>query len=73
MKIKTEYDIEDIVYIKEDPDQLPHRVVGIFIDPGAVRYKLSYLGDICILYNFEISKEKDPLADLDKDKGSEED
>lgn len=72
MKLKTEYDIEDIVYIKSDPDQLPHTVIGIIIKPGAVQYELSYQGEVCILYNFELSKVKDPLADVDKPQNSEE-
>jgi hypothetical protein len=63
MKLKTEYDIEQIVYIRADPDQLPHTIIGIIIEPGAVRYKLSYLGDIFTLYNFEISKEKTIILD----------
>ncbi|HRP30425.1 MAG TPA: hypothetical protein PKV73_00970 [Agriterribacter sp.] len=66
MKLKTEYDIEDTVYIKNDPDQLPHTVVGIIIEPGAVLYRLSYLGDKCTLYNFELSKEKTLFPDVDE-------
>lgn len=61
MKIKTEYDIQDILYIKIDPEQLPHRVVGIVILPGAVKYRLSYLGEEYELYNFELSREMNPM------------
>lgn len=63
MKIKTEYDIEDVLYIKIDPEQLPHRVVGIVILPGAIKYRLSYLGEEYELYNFELSKDINLISD----------
>lgn len=72
MKIKTEHDISDTVYIKNDPDQLPHTITAIIIEPGAVRYRLSYLGDEYVLFNFEISKTKTIIPDDVKKPDDEE-
>lgn len=59
MKIKTEYDLEDKVYMKSDPYQTECIVVGFIIRPGQNKVEVSDCGNIYELYEFEISKEKD--------------
>jgi hypothetical protein len=58
IKIKTDLEFGSVWYIKNDPDQFPHHLVGIVLQPGNVfRFRLSYLGDIAELYDFECSQE----------------
>lgn len=55
-----------IWYIKHDPDQFPHQLVAVVLQPGNVfKFRLSYLGDVSELYDFECSQE--PNTDFTKD------
>jgi hypothetical protein len=66
ISIKTDLDWEtSIFYLKSDPDQLEHRLVAVIILPGkAVKFRLSYMGEITEVYDFEATQEKDELKTL---------
>lgn len=54
IKIKTDLELGSVWYIKNDPDHFPHILVGIVIVPGnQFKFKLSYLGDVQELHDFE--------------------
>lgn len=54
IKIRTDLELGSVWYIKNDPDHFPHILVGIVIVPGnQFKFKLSYLGDVQELYDFE--------------------
>lgn len=60
--INTEYDFEQVVYLKMDVEQNPRMVTAIKIRPGcAVEYGLTYATDETYHYGFEISSEKNVL------------
>jgi hypothetical protein len=73
IRVKTDIDFGDIFYLKSDPDQTEHILVGLIIVPGnQIKFRLSCFGDICEVYDFEASKEIDELKKLSSDKGGEE-
>lgn len=51
-------------YLKNDPEQLEHCLVGIILLPGKPKLMLSHQGIICEVYEFETSKEPDMLKKL---------
>lgn len=62
MNIKTKYKIGDIIYVNNDPEQLPRYLIGICVRVTGLIYEASYLGDVVELHEFEISDERNPLA-----------
>lgn len=73
IKIKTDLDFGQIFYLKSDPDQFEHRLVGVEFLPGnAVRFRLSCMGEECQVYDFEASSVIDQ-AKVDKSKDDEAD
>jgi hypothetical protein len=70
IKIKTDLEFGSTWFLKSDPEQLPHLLVGIIIKPGNIfKFQLSYMGDVCAVYDFEATDEPDreKLLNLDKD------
>lgn len=55
----NKYSIEEIVYLKTDPEQLPRMVTCIELRKNSVSYQLSCGTQVSYHYDFEISKEKD--------------
>lgn len=65
IRIKTDLFFGQTWYIKNDPDQLPHALVRVIIDPPMqFKFRLSYLGDIVEVYDFECSLEPDDTKRL---------
>lgn len=72
----------DSFYLKSDEDQLEHHLVRVILDPGstnkkgemgvAVKFRLSYMGEIVEVYDFETTTEPDKLKMINK-KGDEDD
>jgi hypothetical protein len=61
IKIKTDLEFGSVWYIKNDPDQLPHLLVGIIIVPGnQFIFRLDFMGDVVELYDFECSSIVNP-------------
>lgn len=60
MIIKVPYKYGKILYLVNDPEQLPHEFVGIVAGPGFIKYKLSYCGDEVDVYDFQTSEDRDP-------------
>mgnify|MGYP006266477595 CR=1 FL=1 len=59
IRIKTDLDFGQVWYIKYDPDQFEHQLVGLVVLPGnQFKFRLSYMGEISELYDFECSQEK---------------
>lgn len=60
ISIKTDLEWGSTWYIKNDPEQLPHLLVGVIIQPSK-QFKLiiSYMGDTVELYDFEVTNERD--------------
>ena len=72
MTIKTKYKFGDTLYIKNDPEQSEYFLVGLIARPSGILYELSFLGEILIVNEFEISETKDPLKTMGIDKEEEE-
>jgi len=58
MIIDSEYNYGDIVYLTEDKEQLPGRIVGIIGRPGQIKLEVSYAGAVTEVYDFEVSRTK---------------
>lgn len=70
IKIKTDLEFGQSIYLKNDCEQLEHSLVSVIVLPGnAVKFRLSYQGDICEVYDFEASTEIDKVKMLSSDKG----
>lgn len=61
MKIFTQYDIGQIVYLKTDPEQLKRIITRIMISPEGVGYQLAHGSDASEHYDIEISRDQDEL------------
>lgn len=61
MAIKYESALKwgEIFYLKNDPDQIEHCLVGIVLLPGKPKLVLSYLGEIYEVYECETTREPD--------------
>lgn len=65
IKIKVDLDWGQSIYIKSDPEQFEHTLVGIAVyPPNQIKFIISYFGEITELYDFECSIEKDTLKGL---------
>jgi hypothetical protein len=65
MRFKVPYEYGDIYYLKTDPEQLPHEIVGFIFRPGdQLILELSHGGMQIEVFDFQISKTKDPIAEL---------
>jgi hypothetical protein len=59
MKVATEFNIGDKVFVVNDSEQFPYFVVGIRVLPSAcVIYELKYMDERLECYEFELTKEK---------------
>lgn len=58
MNIKAKFLIQEIVFLKTDPEQLPRMVTGIVIRQDTLLYCLGSGANESSHYEFEISKEK---------------
>lgn len=60
IKIKTDLEWGSVWYVKNDPYQLPHLLVGLYILPSnQFKFQLSYMGEIVELYDFEVTDLRD--------------
>lgn len=60
IRIKTDLDFGQTIYIKTDPDQVDHTLIGIkVVPPNQIKFILSCYGEICELYDFECSTVRD--------------
>jgi len=67
IKIKSDLEFGSVWYCKADPEQLPHILVGVVVLPGnQFKFKLSYMGSVEELYDFECSNEKNPLMMMEE-------
>lgn len=74
VKIKIDLNFGDIIYIKNDYEQLPHVLVGIKIVPqNQVKFIISFFGEKSELYDFECSTERNELLYLESDSKDEDD
>jgi hypothetical protein len=65
ISIKTDLEWGQKMYLKDDPVQLEHSLVGVILKPGkAVKFELSHQGEICEVFDFEASTKKDELKRL---------
>lgn len=59
IKVEIEYDTEDIVYLRTDPERLPRMVVGVLLTPIGVMYLLRMGGeDVTDHYGCEITTDR---------------
>lgn len=73
IRIKTDLEWGQSFYVKNDPDQYEHKLVGIVIvPPNQLKFRLSYLGDVFELFDFECSTTKDINKTLDIPESEEE-
>jgi len=61
MKVETEYNIEEVVFLKTDKEQLPRIVVGVIIRKGTVLLELVHSVDYTTHYDYEVSKNQNIL------------
>lgn len=71
IKVKTDLEFGQSFYIKNDPEQLEHLLVGVIIlsgDKGGTQLKflLSHLGQTCEVWDYEVS----PTCDMIKRMGN---
>jgi hypothetical protein len=59
MKINTEFDLGEEVYISTDLDQYRRIITGIEISPGGIQYRLSVGMEFSWHYDVEISRDRD--------------
>lgn len=64
MKHDLDFDIEDIVYLRTDPEQLERLVTGINLRKSGVMYLLSCGTNDSLHYGFEIAKERDVIKSM---------
>lgn len=73
IKVKTDLEWGHEFYLKTDPEQFKHLLVGVILLPGnQLKFMLSYQGDISTVFDFECTSEPDyPLPiKLDDDEDS---
>lgn len=58
-QIKISFDIEDLVYVKMDPEQQPRIITGFKISKYDILYEASDQFGANYYYDFELSKNKD--------------
>jgi len=61
-KIKENWGTE--FYLKTDPEQIPRPLMGIYLGPGHVIYKLRAGLEVLEAYDFELSTEPDEVKRL---------
>jgi hypothetical protein len=61
MKQKINFQIEQLVFLKTDPEQNERIIVGITISKFDVSYTLAFGTEISDHYDFEITSDKDTL------------
>lgn len=61
MKQKMIFQIEQLVFLKTDPEQCERIVVGINISKNEMSYTLAFGTELSEHYDFEITSEKDTL------------
>lgn len=60
ISLKTDLNWGDVFYIKNDPDQFEHLLVGVIHLPGKqLKFQLSYMGEVITVWDFEVSKDRD--------------
>jgi hypothetical protein len=62
---KKDFEIEEIVYLKTDPDQNPRMVISITVYKNHVEYNLGFAGEVTPHFAFEISKSKTIMLPAD--------
>lgn len=74
IRIKTDLEFGQTIYIKTDCLQTEHSLVGVIVLPGNVmKFILSDEGDTKELYDFECSPEIDVLKKLNSSDKEEDD
>lgn len=62
IKIDNKFNFKEIVYIVTDPEQAQGIITGIHVDyEGTILYGVSRNGEEGDFYDFELSRDKDPL------------
>lgn len=62
IKIKTDLEFGQVMYLKADEDQFEHRLTAVILMPGnQFKFRLSYNGEETEVWDFEVSTEKDEL------------
>lgn len=65
MIIDNVFSLKQVVYLKTDKDQSPRLVTAVMVcADGGILYELTCCTGSSKHYDFEISEEKDVLADL---------
>jgi len=66
MKVTIPFEYGQSIYMKDDPDQTSCTVIGFVLEPNKnLKLRLSYMGDIYEVYDFEVSKSPSDLKRLD--------
>lgn len=58
IEIEVEYTINQVVYLRTDPDQLPHLVIGYKIVPTGILYGVVFMGSSSYFYAMELSTDR---------------
>ncbi len=59
IKYETKESWGAVYYLKDDPEQVPHRLIEIRLSPGKVRLRLSHQGIKCWVHEFETTRTPD--------------
>lgn len=68
MQIDNKFNLEQTVYLKTDPEQLPHIVTAIRIEKGMITYEVSFMASHATYNDYELSSEKNVLIACGVDK-----
>jgi len=58
MKIDNTFDIEELVYVKTDPEQHVRIVTGFYITQNEILYEVSIDNSVSKFYDFELTRDK---------------
>ena len=61
MRIKTEYEFGETVFLKTDPDQMPRMVTAVQVNPYGTLYGLVMETQTSWHYEMEISRKRDVI------------
>lgn len=56
---RVEFEVKETVYIKNDPDQAPRTIIGLYITENEIRYDVSNGSSSVYCYGYQLSRQKD--------------
>jgi hypothetical protein len=61
MEVKSKFNLKETVFVKTDPEQMPHLITAFRVDDDGILYEASYIQNRAYYQHFELSKQRDVL------------